>query len=55
MRFLVLTFLYALSAFGAAEAAGQEMGWRQLAQDRFRDVLFSREEVMAHAERSYHP
>jgi acyl-homoserine-lactone acylase len=25
------------------------------AQGRFRDVLFSREEVMAHAERSYHP
>jgi acyl-homoserine-lactone acylase len=25
------------------------------AQGRFRDVLFSREDVMAHAERSYHP
>jgi acyl-homoserine-lactone acylase len=33
MRFLVLTFLYALSAFGAAEAAGQEMRWRQHAEN----------------------
>ena len=24
-------------------------------QGRFRDVLFSREDVLAHAERSYHP
>jgi acyl-homoserine-lactone acylase len=24
-------------------------------QGRFRDVLFNREDVMAHAERSYHP
>ena len=33
MRFLVLTFLYALSAFGAADAAGQETRWRQHAEN----------------------
>ena len=27
----------------------------ETAAGRFRDVLFSREDVMAHAERSYHP